>query len=151
MEMGCGSGIISMHLAKTGCLVTAADVDPEAVRNSEENSRANGLKVRTLLSDLFSAVEGEFELIVFNPPYLRGSVREQEDLCWAGGRSGLEVTIEFLRGAGEHLAPGGRVIVLVSSDADEDELSVALEGWKSRELASRTIFFEQLKVLELTL
>ncbi|MCX6650103.1 MAG: methyltransferase [Methanomassiliicoccales archaeon] len=151
LEMGCGSGFLSLHMARAGASVTAADVDPQAVRNTEENARRNTLDIRVVQSDLFQNVEGLFDLIVFNPPYLRGEVQGREDLCWAGGESGLEVTSGFLRGAREHLAPGGQVLILVSSDADELQLEELTQGWSKDIVTSKTLFFEELKVLRLTL
>lgn len=151
LEMGCGSGYLSLHMAKAGASVTAVDVDPQAVRNTEENARRNGSNMRVVQSDLFRNVEGLFDLIVFNPPYLRGVVERMEDLCWAGGETGLEVTSEFLKGTREHLSSNGRVLLLVSSDMDDDLLRRSTEGWNREELASGTFFFERLMVLKLTL
>lgn len=151
LEMGCGSGYLSLHMAKAGASVTAVDVDPQAVRNTEENVRRNGSNVLVSQSDLFQNVNGSFDLIVFNPPYLRGEVKGREDLCWAGGRTGLEVTSEFLKGVREHLSLNGRVLLLISSDVDGDLWRRATEGWAQEELTSGAFFFERLTVLKLTL
>jgi release factor glutamine methyltransferase len=151
LDMGCGSGLLSLHMAKAGARVTAVDIDPVAVEDTEANARRNGIALDVIRSDLFAKVRGSFDLLVFNPPYLRGEVRGQEDLCWAGGELGTEVTGAFLEGARDHLRPGGRVLLLVSSDADGRSMRKALKGWSVREVASRTIFFEELKVLSLTL
>lgn len=151
LEMGCGSGLLSLHMAKAGADVTAVDVDERAVRATRSSAMVNGLKLQVLRSDLFEHVEGAFDLIVFNPPYLRGIAGGPEDLCWAGGRDGTEVTARFLREARGHLTPEGRVLLLVSSDADESAMRTALADWRTEVVASRTLFFEQLKVLMLTL
>lgn len=151
LEMGCGSGLLSLHMARAGAEVTAVDVDPEAVRNTMENARRNSLDIRVIRSDLFRKVAGSYDLIVFNPPYLRGDAAGDEDLCWAGGEGGLRVTSEFLKGARERLAPGGRALLLVSSDADEAGLEEALKDWRVEVVTARTLFFEELRVLRLTL
>jgi release factor glutamine methyltransferase len=151
LEMGCGSGIISMHLAKAGAVVTAADLDEKAVRATENSAMLNGLIVRAFQSDLFSDVEGRFDLIVFNPPYLRGDVQGQEDLCWAGGEDGVRLTSRFLDGAEKHLEPGGRVLLLISDDMDPSALEDALSKWRAETVTSKTLFFEELRVLRLTL
>ena len=151
MEMGCGSGFLSLHLARAGADVVAVDLDRRAVANAVRNAVVNDIRLQVLSSDLFSDVEGEYDLLIFNPPYLRGTVQSDEDLCWAGGEDGVEVTARFLRGARDHLAPGGRVLLLLSSDMDDRALEQAMEGWEKRTLASRSLFFEELSVLELTL
>ncbi|MHC1680952.1 MAG: HemK2/MTQ2 family protein methyltransferase [Methanomassiliicoccales archaeon] len=151
LEMGCGSGIISMHMAKAGALVTAVDMDERAVRATDNSAMMNGLDVRAVQSDLFTNVPGRFDLIVFNPPYLRGDVQGQEDLCWAGGEDGVRLTSRFLEGAEKHLHPGGRVLLLISDDMDPSALEDALSKWKVETVASKTLFFEELRVLKLTL
>jgi release factor glutamine methyltransferase len=150
LEMGCGSGLLSLHMAKAGANVTAVDVDPHALLNTEQNADQNRLQIETVLSDLFQDVDGQYDIIVFNPPYLRGCGQGQEDLCWAGGDTGVEVMKEFLDGARKHLAPGGRVLLLVSSDVEPGSLASALSGWNAWPIASKNLFFEELKVLELT-
>jgi len=151
LEMGCGSGLLALHMAKAGAEVTAVDVDGRAVTSTLRNAAANGLRLTVLRSDLFAEVEGEFDLLVFNPPYLRGVAEGEDDLCWAGGPGGTEVTARFLAQAKERLAPGGRVLVLVSSDAEPGAVARAMEGWNVRTLTSRTLFFEELRALEFTL
>jgi len=151
LEMGCGSGFLSLHMAKAGAYVVAVDLDERAVANALRNASLNDLRMQVLHSDLFRDVEGTFDLLVFNPPYLRGAVRDDDDLCWAGGEDGVQVTARFLREAREHLAPGGRVLLLLSSDMDDEAVNGALGGWERKVLVSRTLFFERLSVLELTL
>ncbi len=151
LEMGCGSGIISMHMAKAGAVVTAADMDGRAVRATGNSAMLNSLDVSVVQSDLFTDVSGRFDLIVFNPPYLRGDVQGQEDLCWAGGEDGVRLTSRFLDDAKEHLEPGGRVLLLISDDMDPSALENALSNWKAETVASKTLFFEELRVLRLTL
>jgi len=151
LEMGCGSGIISMHMAKVGATVTTADVNERAVMATRNSALMNGLSVRTVWSDLFADVPGKFDLIVFNPPYLRGEALGQEDLCWAGGEDGVALTSRFLGQAQEHLEPGGRIMLLISDDMEQEALERALAGWKAETVARRTLFFEELRVLRLTL
>ncbi len=151
LEMGCGSGILSMHMAKAGASVTAADLDENAVAATRNSAMMNGLAVRTVQSDLFDSVAGRFDLIVFNPPYLRGEVLGREDLCWAGGEDGVALTKRFLAQAMEHLQPGGRIVLLISDDMETGAMEEALAGWKTETLARRTLFFEELRVLRLTL
>jgi len=151
LEMGCGSGIISLHMAKAGALVTAVDTDERAVAATRNSAAMNGLEVRTVLSDLFSEVKGKFHLIVFNPPYLRGEVLGSQDLCWAGGGDGVRLTARFLGQARDHLEPGGRILLLISDDMEPDALESALKDWSVETVARQTLFFEELRVLRLTL
>lgn len=61
---------MSIHCAKNGCSVTAADVNPHAVECTILNSKRNDVDITVLHSDLYEKVDGIFDCIVFNLPYL---------------------------------------------------------------------------------
>jgi release factor glutamine methyltransferase len=150
LEMGCGTGFVALHCAEAGASVVAADLDPLAVRCASANAERNGIVIDVRESDLFSSVPEAFDLMIFNPPYLEGEVKGQEDLAWAGGAGGLEVLAHFLRQAPPHLLPGGRLLILVSSDMEQNRLQELLRPFDRRERASTVLFFETLRVLELS-
>jgi release factor glutamine methyltransferase len=58
LDMGCGSGIIAVFAALGGAEVTAADLNPEAVKCTEANAKRNGVQVKAIHADLFSPLEG---------------------------------------------------------------------------------------------
>ena len=99
LEIGCGSGIISMVMAKSNS-VTAADVNPAAAAAAKRNATANGLEINVVVSDLFSGIRGSFDCIIFNPPYLPA---EEDDMTYSGGADGREVIKKFAAGCREHL------------------------------------------------
>src|SRR3989344_373396 len=86
LDIGCGSWILAeIALGKTND-VLAVDVDEEAVNFC----KAKGINAR--VSDLFSNVNGKFDLIIFNPPYLPEDKDEDEESRRAisGGKIGSE-------------------------------------------------------------
>jgi release factor glutamine methyltransferase len=149
LEIGCGSGLVSLHMAKAGALVTAVDVNFEAVIGAKAAAGLNGLRLEAIRSDLFQNVQGRFDVIVFNPPYLRGEGDEVSDLAWAGGKTGTETLGRFLQQAPEHLDKTGRIVVIVSSDMEQGSLKKILEPFQIIELAAQHLFFEELRVLQL--
>ncbi|QLH74798.1 MAG: methyltransferase [Methanomassiliicoccales archaeon] len=149
LEMGTGSGLIAVHCASAGAIVTAADVDPLAVDCAKANAATNDVIVNVVESDLFSNISGKFDLIIFNPPYLRGEAKTDEDRAWAGGAEGTDVLHRFLVEAVEHLTEGGRILIITSSDMDQGSLDKVLRDFSVKELSSMRLFFEELKVLEL--
>lgn len=149
LEMGCGTGLVAVHCANAGALVTAVDIDPDAVLCTKRNAALNDVLVNVIHSDLFQNVSGHFEVMVFNPPYLRGAPERPQDRTWAGGVTGTETLFRFLERAVDHLVEGGRMVVVVSSDMDQAALQKVLRPFTVRELASMRLFFEELKVLEL--
>jgi release factor glutamine methyltransferase len=149
LEVGCGSGLVSLHLAKAGAMVTAVDVNYEAAVAAKAAASLNGLRLEVIRSDLFQNVHGCFDLVVFNPPYLRGEGTEVIDLAWAGGRTGTETLGRFLEQAPMHLNPAGRIVVIVSSDMEQTPLKEMLDPFQVKELRALHLFFEELRVLEL--
>jgi release factor glutamine methyltransferase len=150
LEMGCGSGLLSLHCAKIGAIVVAVDSNRKAVDCARANFERNHLRAQVHRSDLFSDVEGKFDLILFNPPYLIGTGEDELDRSWAGGKDGVQILERFLSEAPDHLTASGRMVVLLSSMMRETPLARALSAFKRRRLGSMRLFFEELWVEELT-
>lgn len=149
LEVGCGSGVVSIHCAKNGCYVTAVDVNPRAVELARRNSVANGTDIRVLESDVYGNVDSVFDTIVFNLPYLPVDEEGLLAKAWSGGPDGLGPLPRLLEGAPDHLIPGGRVVVVVSSLTEPRALEEALEGYEVRTIGEQRLFFERLSVLEI--
>ncbi len=129
IDLGTGSGAIAVTLlaerpAATG---VAVDLSPEALAVAAENARRHGVAGRLdlLRSDWWAAVQGQFDLVVANPPYvatdemaaLAPEVRLHEPrLALDGGVDGLVAYRTILAGIGPHLAPGGRVLVEIGPE-----------------------------------
>lgn len=143
LDMGTGSGIIAKKMVRSGAEeVVAADKNPEAVEEASEKLEDQG-NVRVVESDLFENVEGKFDLIAFNPPYLPGSDvdEDMEDReIWRGGDSGEEFTEEFLETARERLNDGGEILFVVSSLSDFDRSDYEIVDTKQ-------LWFEDIYVL----
>ncbi|MDR3075424.1 MAG: methyltransferase [Candidatus Methanoplasma sp.] len=151
LEIGCGSGIVSIHCILNGADVTCGDVNPDAVALTKKNLESNGVRADVLVTDVYSGIKGRFDTIVFNLPYLPVQEEGSLALAWSGGPDGLGPLPELIRGADEHLVPGGRVIVVVSSLMDGDRLRHLLGGLGVGVLSELPLFFETLSVLEITL
>jgi ribosomal protein L11 methyltransferase len=66
LDVGCGSGILSIAAAKLGAQVTASDLDPFCVRATEENTAANGVDVHVVEAAGLEWVSGTFDAVVAN-------------------------------------------------------------------------------------
>jgi release factor glutamine methyltransferase len=112
LEIGCGSGCISEELSRNA-FVLATDISPHAVRAAREYG------IDVVRADLLSGIRGPFDLVIFNPPYLPTFPEDRID-DWLehaldGGPDGRAVLSGFIRSVGRVLAPGGRVLLLISS------------------------------------
>ncbi len=147
LEIGCGSGLLSIIAAKCGCEVLAADINPKAVECANHNAELNDAPIKTVESNLFDNVEGKFDLIIFNPPYLP---EEQNEInkTWAGGEN-LEIITNFLKGAKEHLESDGKILVAISSLSKPENVlkEFTNNGFDAKIIAERKIPWEKLLVV----
>ena len=127
LDMGCGSGVLGLTLAaeRPDWQVTLADVSPDALALAKENATALQIgNARMVLSDLFSAIESEFDCIVANLPYVPESERaslsrevmHDPALALFGGADGLEVIRRFVPEAFSRLKPGGCLVLEIGYD-----------------------------------
>ena len=152
LEIGCGSGVVSIHAALEGARVVSVDINPKAVALTRANAERMGADIDVRESDLFSAVDGRFDLILFNLPYLpveEGEMDSPIEKAWAGGPDGMGPFPELVRQCPGYLKEGGRLVVVVSSLMDQKALGDVLEGHPVRVLGEDSYFFEKLRVLEI--
>lgn len=82
LEIGTGTGCVALSLAKeAGMKVVATDISPEAIDCATRNAEALGLSesVDFVECDCCDGVEGSFDLLVSNPPYIPSSVMDELD------------------------------------------------------------------------
>lgn len=149
LEIGCGSGVVSLHCAKNGCKVVAVDINPEAVKATKKNAQLNDLKVKVFESDVYENVNGKFDIIMFNLPYLPVEDSGIEAAAWAGGTDGLGPLQRVLDEADEYLNLNGRIVIVTSSLADQVKLKKMISKYIVKTIGVRPLFFEQLSVIEL--
>jgi release factor glutamine methyltransferase len=86
LELGSGSGLISIYASKKGADVTATDINKKAVKNTTVNSVKNQVKITAIESDLFDNIPvAAFEWIVINPPYYPVNPKTEEEHAWNCG------------------------------------------------------------------
>jgi release factor glutamine methyltransferase len=69
LDMGTGSGVNAILAARAGGEVVGVDLNPAAVDAARANAERNGVAAVFAVSDMFSAVEGDFDLAVIDPPF----------------------------------------------------------------------------------
>jgi release factor glutamine methyltransferase len=86
LEVGCGCGMLSVYCARQGAEVTALDINPLAISDTETNAHINQVAVRTILSDLFSNLPKEgWDLLLINPPFFAAVPKNMADFAWRCG------------------------------------------------------------------
>lgn len=126
LDMGTGSGIISVVTAAWARRVIAVDINPEAVQCTKTNTVRHGLedKIEVRQGDLFEPVSEEtFDRIIFNPPFLKGTPSTAfEQALYSGD------TIErFFNAAKKYLKENGEILLLLSTLADVEQIFATIK------------------------
>lgn len=145
LEIGSGSGIHLETVSNAGIKkenIFSVDIDPRAV------SHCVSLGFNCRRSNLFENVEGKFNIIIFNPPYLPEDSKEHEDskLQTTGGVKGSEITNRFLADAKKYLKENGTIFLITSSLTKNIEWL----DWKKQEVGCEKLFMEKLCVWEIS-
>ena len=143
LEIGAGNGGALVALASRFRVAAGTDVARPTMRDWSQGADL-------VLADRASCFrEGAFDLVAFNPPYL--PLERQGDLAVEGGL-GLEVPLAFLEEAMRVVKHDGTVLFLLNDEAAPGPFEEACRrrGFAMRQVASKRLFFEVLRVYEAT-
>ena len=108
LEIGCGSGVVSIAFAKRAAMGIGVDINDLAVANSIRNAQLQKVSnVEFLLSNGFEKVEGLFDVIICNPPYTRHAVTDAIDRMFWDPND--EMKERFFKDVAKYLKPNGRI------------------------------------------
>lgn len=138
LDLGTGSGclILTILAERPGASGAAVDISPDALNVAQENARSLGLLERCSFHEgaWFAPVEGRFDLIVSNPPYIASpeiaelmiEVRDHDPLlALDGGADGLTAYRTILAAAPAYLTPGGHAVFEIGAGQLEDVIAIA--------------------------
>lgn len=152
LDLCTGSGVIAITLAlERKTLVKGLDISEKALGIAQENGAALGAAVEFFPSDLFSNVQGSYDLIISNPPYvetgevLKLSVGKWEPhLALDGGKEGLDLIKRIFDQAPHYLKEGGYLLLEIGENQAEATLQMAEEcfyGTINVDLANKVRYF----------
>ncbi len=143
LDLGCGSGAISVSLAcyLPDAFVCSTDISPEAIRIAQINASNHNVnnQVTFLCGDLFAPVKNKFDIIVSNPPYiptkdidtLQAEVSNHEPRkALDGGEDGLEFYRRIISEAPEYIKNTGYLFLEIGYDQARDISSLLAERKK---------------------
>lgn len=131
LDLGTGTGaiVISLLAERPGCTGIGTDISPAALEVARENANIIGVSARFIESDWFSALSGQFELIVSNPPYIAQDemaalvpevAQWEPRLALTDEADGLSAYRQITAGAAAHLTAGGRLLVEIGPTQGQD-------------------------------
>ena len=155
LEIGTGSGLVSMYASLLTDNVTATDINYNALELAEKNFKLNNIAtIRLEFGDLFEPIKNEkFDVILFNTPYLPTDSNDiiNDDLNYAfdGGLDGRNVIERFLNEAPNHLNDNGIIQMIQSSLSDTEKTLDTLDqlGFIAEVAKSERFFFEEIVLI----
>lgn len=148
LDMGTGSGVNAILAAGTSPNVLAVDINPHALAaarsNAERNSVADRIDVRH--SDVFTAVDGTFDLIIFDPPFRWFAPRDILEA--ASADENYRALTTFFRSVRRYLAPGGRMLIFFGTSGDLGYLKhlIAQQGFRAETVANQDLVKDGMRV-----
>jgi release factor glutamine methyltransferase len=122
LELGCGSGIISLFAAKKGAKVTATDINSTALEFLSENAKKNHLEVEIIQSDLFEALtDRTFDCIVINPPYYPKKPKNIKEKAWFCGEN-FEYFEALFPQLKSYLISSNETFMILSEDCELEKI-----------------------------
>nr|WP_284048093.1 50S ribosomal protein L3 N(5)-glutamine methyltransferase [Marinobacter sp. ATCH36] len=127
LDLCTGSGCIGIAAATVfdDADVDLSDISSGALEVAEANIEYHdvGDRVRTVRSDVFDGIDGRYDVILSNPPYvdaedmadMPAEYRHEPELGLSAGGDGLDIAHRIIAGASKHLNPGGLLIVEVGN------------------------------------
>ena len=137
LEVGCGSGYVSLYLAQKYPLAEffCLDINFIAAKTTHQNALENILPLQVFSADLFSPLKISqnnpfFDVILFNSPYLPYTEVGELEKAWAGGKDGLEIVQLFVEVLAKYLNKTGSAYLVVSSKTNLAKLELLLAKQK---------------------
>ena len=151
LELGAGSGLIALHCQKNAAIVTATDINPNAIEVMQNSAELNQLPIQVIKSDLFDDIPPQqFDLICINPPYYQGQPKDWWEKAFYCGPE-FEYFHKLFEQIGAYMHKHTQVYMILSIDcAIEHIASLAASNalsWQQKD--SRRIWGEWNYIFEL--
>lgn len=135
LELGCGSGIVSLLASKKTASVTASDINQIALDFLVINASKNNLKLKIIYSDLFQNLENQsFDYIIINPPYYPKTPNNIKEQAWFCGEN-FEYFKKIFGQLPNYLTSETNCYMILSQDCDIEKIkAIALKNATAFEL-----------------
>ncbi len=126
LEIGCGSGLLSLLAYKKKAIVTCCDINDKAIECTQHNFKLNfnthNTNFNTIKSDLFDAIPKQtFDFIFINPPYFFSDVYTENQLAWNCGKNG-EYFIKFFSQLNNYINTQSTVLMILADNCEIERI-----------------------------
>lgn len=137
LDLCCGSGVQGLVASRYAQEVIGVDINPRAIRFSRFNAQLNGIdNIQFRLGNLYAVVEGYFNTILANPPFVpspKGELRFRD-----GGATGEEILAQIITDSADYLATDGRLFI-VTDLVNVQQYASKLSGWWRKGAADKLV------------
>nr|XP_022334318.1 hemK methyltransferase family member 2-like isoform X2 [Crassostrea virginica] len=161
LEVGCGSGICITFLATMlksfPSLYLCTDINQRAAEIAQQTGQANDVHIQPVVTDLVGGLEerleGQVDILLFNPPYVVTPESEVGsrglEAAWAGGERGRQVTDRLLPKVPDLLSPKGMFYLVVIKENNPEEIQQMMKtmGFEMETVLTRRTGPELLSIL----
>jgi release factor glutamine methyltransferase len=142
LDIGSGSGYLTKLLYENFSLVVGTDINYEVLKHQTYKTK------NLVCCNGSDALKIKFDFIVCNLPYL--ATDEILDIATDGGAEGFEIPKKIFDSVHKNLKENGKFIFVTSSLSNYQRLVDYAQklGWKTRILAKKKLFFEELILIE---
>src|SRR3989344_617190 len=137
IDLTTGSGSTAIAAGLQGASGLAIDINPDAVKNANQNFKRQEVQMEAIESNLFDNVPDEkFDQMFANGPFIEGDITDPMDYACYGARTFVE---ELLSGVKKHLKQDGKLLIVMSawSDLDHFEETAKKNGLRTSLVATR--------------
>ena len=118
LELGAGSGLLSIYAARKGAFVVATDINPIAIECIKTNAQANWVEIETIHSDLFDHIRRQsFDFILINPPYYKKKPSSVSEYAWYCGENG-EYFQKLFKTLKDYIHKSSKVLMVLCDGCD---------------------------------
>ena len=127
LEVGCGSGAVSLVAARHGAKATAIDISDLACETTRQNATTNGLSINVVESDLFTGISGSFDVVVITPPFFRHDPSTQLDHAFHAGAN-FEYFQRLFADLGDYLHENSVCLLSLAEGCDVEIGQIAADA-----------------------
>lgn len=159
LDLGAGSGLIALHAAKNGAIVTATDINPVAIKAIQESMEKNQLFIQVIESDLFQNIPSQFfDYILINPPYYPKQANNYEEMAFFCGPN-FEYFTQLFSQISTFLWDSNKTLMILSEDCEIKTIEeiglknriIMTEIYKTKTLGEINYIFELTKLNQIDL
>jgi release factor glutamine methyltransferase len=153
IELGAGTGLLSVFSAKNGAKVTATDISENAIQNLKINSENNNAPIHIIHSDLFMDIPWQhFDLLLINPPYYPKNPTNEDECAWYCGED-FDYFQKLFFQMKLFMKESSKAIMVLSDDCKIDVIqSLALQNnYKWQLIVSKRSLLEENYLFQITI